>query len=67
MALLEMLSGHHLIVKDTTISEVIEFLDYCNEHGKNINTLFVPSLENEEKNTVGYQAREIKRLYLKIR
>ena len=56
-----------LIVKDTTISEVIDFLDLADEHGKLTPTVFNPLEELDEKRTVSYEARELKRIYIKMR
>lgn len=42
LALLEILSKHMIVVKDTTISEVIDFLDLADEHGKASPTVFNP-------------------------
>lgn len=67
MALLESLSKHMIVIKDTTISEIIDFLDLADEHGKNIPTVFNPLEEIDEKRTVSYEARELKRMYMKMR
>lgn len=56
-----------LVVKDTTISEVIDFLDLADEHGKQTPTVFNPLEELDEKKTVSYEARELKRMYINIR
>jgi len=56
-----------IIVKDTTISEVIDFLDLADEHGKLTPTVFNPLEELDEKKTVSYEARELKRMYINIR
>jgi len=56
-----------IVVKDTTISEVIDFLDLADEHGKNSPTVFNPLEELDEKKTVSYEARELKRMYIKMR
>ncbi len=47
-----MLSKHMIMVKDTTLSEVIDFLDLADEHGKNIPTIFNPLEEGDERQTV---------------
>ena len=54
MALLEILSKHMIVVKDTTLSEVIDFLDLADEHGKASPTVFNPLEELDEKKTVSY-------------
>lgn len=42
LALLESLAKHMIVIKDTTISEIIDFLDLADEHGKKIPTVFNP-------------------------
>lgn len=46
-----------IVIKDTTISEIIDFLDLADEHGKKIPTVFNPLEEIDEKHTVSYEAR----------
>ena len=67
LALLESLAKHMIVIKDTTISEIIDFLDLADEHGKTIPTVFSPLEEIDEKHTVSYEARELKRMYMKMR
>lgn len=54
ISLIEILSKHMLVVKDTTISEVIDFLDLADEHGKTTPTVFNPLEELDERHTVSY-------------
>ena len=42
LALLENLAKHMIVIKDTTISEIIDFLDLVDDHGKNVATVFNP-------------------------
>ena len=42
LSLLEILSKHMIVVKDTTISEIIDFLDLADEHGRVTPTVFNP-------------------------
>lgn len=56
-----------LIMKDTSLSEIIDFLDMADEHGKKIQTVINPLEEFDEKHTVSYEARELKRMFLKLR
>lgn len=56
-----------IVVKDTTISEVIDFLDLADEHGRATPTVFNPLEELDEKRTVSFEARELKRMYIKMR
>lgn len=56
-----------IIVKDTSISEIIDFLDAAEQVGKGIPTV-INLLENpDEKKTVAYEARLLKRMFYKIR
>lgn len=56
-----------LIIKDTSISEIVDFLDMADEHGKKIPTVINPLEEVDERNTVSYEARELKRMFIKLR
>lgn len=56
-----------IVIKDTTISEIVDFLDLADEHGKTTPTVFNPLEEIDEKHTVSYEARELKRMYNKMR
>lgn len=67
MSLLENMAKHMMVIKDTTISEVIDFLDSADQNGKGIATVFNPLEELDEKKTVSYEARELKRMYMKMR
>jgi tetratricopeptide repeat protein 30 len=66
LALLENLSKQMILIKDTTISEILNFLDLADEHGKNTPTVFNPLEEIDDKHTVSYEARELKRMYNKM-
>jgi tetratricopeptide repeat protein 30 len=55
-----------IVIKDTTISEILNFLDLADEHGKNTPTVFNPLEEIDDKHTVSYEARELKRMYNKM-
>jgi len=46
-----------IVVKDTTISEVIDFLDLADQHGKTTPTVLNPLEELDEKHTVSFEAR----------
>jgi tetratricopeptide repeat protein 30 len=56
-----------LILKDTSINEMIDFLDMADEHGKKIPTVINPLEELDERHTVSYEARELKRMFIKLR
>lgn len=42
IGLLESLSKHMIVIKDTTLSEIIDFLDLADENGKQTPTVFNP-------------------------
>ena len=67
LALLECMAKHMIVIKDTTISEIIDFLDTADQNGKTVPTVFNPLEELDEKHTVSYEARELKRMYNKMR
>lgn len=69
LALAENLSKHMLIVKDTSLNEIIEFLEKAESAGKNIPTVIAPVIESGEEsqppNTVAFEARQLKAFFLK--
>ena len=67
LSLLECMAKHMIVIKDTTISEIIDFLDTADQNGKLVPTVFNPLEELDEKHTVSYEARELKRIYMKMR
>jgi tetratricopeptide repeat protein 30 len=73
LALAENLAKHMLTLKDSTIHEIIEFLDAADLHGGKIKTTIGPVVDPDGKHqvdtsthTVTYEARQLKRLYLKL-
>jgi len=64
--LIETLAKHMIILKDSTFSEILEFLDICDQCGKSIQTVINPLDAQSDKNTVSYEARLVKRMFLKI-
>lgn len=67
LSLIEMLSKHMLILKDSSISELIEFLELADAEGKKIPTVINPLEDLDERQTVSYEARELKRMFLKLK
>mmetsp|Transcript_34017 Transcript_34017/g.30795 ORF Transcript_34017/g.30795 Transcript_34017/m.30795 type:complete len:217 (+) Transcript_34017:1312-1962(+) len=67
-ALIETLAKHMIILKDNTYTEILNFLDAAEEYGKTIYTNLQPILNNEdkEKMNVAYEARQLKRMFLKL-
>jgi tetratricopeptide repeat protein 30 len=42
LSLLESLAKHMIVIKDTTISEIVDFLDTADQNGKTVPTVFNP-------------------------
>lgn len=68
------MAKHMLMIKDASMHEVITFLDAANEHGEKIATFIAPSVtiegaavEDTSTHNVAFEARQIKKLYLKLR
>jgi tetratricopeptide repeat protein 30 len=81
LSLIETLAKHMMVLPDASFNEVLNFLDAVEIHGKTIKTTIDP-LEEEEaptvgldgvpshgdsKKTVAYEAKLIKRMFLKLR
>lgn len=70
LALAMSLAKHMVLLKDSTFSEIIAFFDQADHHGAKIPALIHPDPSKQDtsaKNTVRYEARQLKNLYLKLR
>jgi tetratricopeptide repeat protein 30 len=67
LSLIETLSKHMLVLPDTSFNELLNFLDAVEIHGKTIKTIIDPLEEEDEKKTVAYEAKLIKRMFLRLR
>mmetsp|Transcript_81081 Transcript_81081/g.121877 ORF Transcript_81081/g.121877 Transcript_81081/m.121877 type:complete len:139 (+) Transcript_81081:607-1023(+) len=67
LSLIETLAKHMIVLKDTSLSEILDFLDAADQYGKAIHTVLLPLDSNDEKCTVSYEARLLKRMFLKLR
>merc|ERR550537_1714385 len=74
LALAENMSKHTLTLKDASLHEIIAFLDAADQHGAGIPTVIAPSVvidgqaqEDQSTNNVAFEARQIKKIYLKLR
>jgi len=56
-----------IILKDASISEITMFLEQAEQIGKSIATVINPLEATDEKHTVAYEARLLKRMFLKLR
>ena len=73
LALAENMAKHMLVLKDTSIHEILNFLEACDSHGANVTTVITPTVNpdghhpGEATYNVSHEARQLKRLYLKLR
>jgi len=67
MSMIESCAKHMLVLKDSSVNELLNFLDQVEVHGKGIKTVIDPLAEEDDKKTVAYEARLIKRMFLMIR
>eukprot|EP00800_Vazella_pourtalesii_P015141 TRINITY_DN4041_c0_g1_i1.p1 TRINITY_DN4041_c0_g1~~TRINITY_DN4041_c0_g1_i1.p1 ORF type:complete len:389 (-),score=121.14 TRINITY_DN4041_c0_g1_i1:1617-2714(-) len=70
LSLTENLAKHMIILKDTTIQEVLQFFDCCEIYGKSIPAVIEQPLDRRPlhagKNTVAYEARLLKSLFQRV-
>jgi len=73
LALAETLAKHMVVIKDSTVHEIITFLDAADQHGENILTVIAPGgggpTEDADaaKHNVRYEARQLKQIFLQLR
>jgi len=82
LSLIETLAKHMMVLPDASFNEVLNFLDAIEIHGKAIKTVIDPLADDEDttnnadgttapsgdnKKTVAYEAKLIKRMFLKLR
>lgn len=82
LSLIETLAKHMMVLPDASFNEVLNFLDAIEIHGKTIKTVIDPLADDEDttnnadgttapsgdsKKTVAYEAKLIKRMFLKLR
>lgn len=73
LALAQGMAKHLLILRDSSLDEVLEFLDRAEQHGHNVPSVTGPQVEgiNEGLDTsthnVAFEARQLKNLFLKLR
>lgn len=70
LALAETLAKHMIMLQDVTYQEILSFLNAADQYGKNILTIISQGPESEDDattNNVSYEARMLKRLFLKLR
>lgn len=65
LALIENLAKHMIVLKDSSFTEIMAFLNEAEKHGKDIRVVF-----NEGKHqsrTIASEARMLKKMFLKLR
>lgn len=67
LSLIETLAKHMLVLPDSSYNEILNFLDAVEVHGKTIKTVIDPLEEFDEKKTVMYESKLLKRMFLKLR
>jgi len=65
--MLEYMAKHMIVIKDQSYNEILNFLDHAEIHGKDIKTVINPLEAANDKKTVSYESRVIKRMFLQIR
>mmetsp|Transcript_18681 Transcript_18681/g.20313 ORF Transcript_18681/g.20313 Transcript_18681/m.20313 type:complete len:662 (+) Transcript_18681:98-2083(+) len=73
LALAESMSKHMLVMKDSAMEEILEFLDKAELAGQSIPSVIGPQVDlgdgsgnNEAQHTVAFEARQMKNLFLKL-
>ncbi|KRX06803.1 hypothetical protein PPERSA_11448 [Pseudocohnilembus persalinus] len=67
LSLIETMAKNMIILKDSSISEILDFLDAADQVGKNIPTEINVLDQIDEKKTVSYEARLFKQMMYKLR
>ncbi|XP_028268763.1 intraflagellar transport protein 70A isoform X2 [Parambassis ranga] len=70
LSLLEAMSKHMVVLRDTVVQECIQFLEHCEVYGKEVPAIIEQPLEEMPmhigKNTVTYEARLLKALFYEV-
>merc|ERR1712054_354802 len=75
LALAQNMAKHMLMLKDASMHEILSFLDAADLHGASIVTVIAPSVTiegaeqskiDQSTSNVSYEARQLKKLYLKL-
>ena len=72
LAVAETCAKHMIMLKDASIHEIIDFLEEADQHGGDILTVIEaqagqPTPEDGVKHNVSYEARQLKKIFLKLR
>lgn len=70
LSLLENMSKHTIMLRDSVIQECVQFLEHCELYGRSIPAVIEQPLEEERmhtgKNTVTYESRKLRALIYEI-
>ncbi|XP_065899336.1 intraflagellar transport protein 70A-like [Dysidea avara] len=72
VSLIENMAKHMLMLKDTVVQDIIQFLECCEAYGRSVPAMIEQPLEQNQsqlhpgKNTVTYEARLVKSLFLRL-
>jgi len=70
LALVESIAKRMVLLNDKVFGDVLSFLDSCALHGTTVSSLINPDLKDDgsdnSHNTVAYEARLLKRMFLKL-
>lgn len=68
LALAENMSKHMLILKDSSLDEIITFFEKAEQAGDKVNTVIGPQIGDvqDDAQTVAFEARQLKSLFLKL-
>jgi len=70
LSLVENMAKQMIMVRDTIIEEVLQFFEHCETYGRDVQTVIEQPLEQEPlhggRNTVTYEARLLKHLFLRL-
>lgn len=68
LGLAQTMAKHMITLKDSTVYEILNFLDAADQYGKKIVTVIAtPGSTEQRESNVSTEARQLKRLYLKLR
>ncbi|XP_033631119.1 tetratricopeptide repeat protein 30A-like [Asterias rubens] len=70
LSLLENMAKHMIMLRDSVIGECIQFLEHCESYGRDVKAVVEQPLEEEPlhegKNTVTYESRILKSLFIQL-
>lgn len=70
-SLIENMAKQMIMLRDSVVQEVLQFFDHCEVHGRNVQVVIEQPLQHgdslhEGRNTVTYEARQLKALFLRV-